>query len=36
MPKSQISRLLFISTDQIYAWATRFHQEGIESLNVSG
>ena len=33
MPKSQISRLLFISTDQIYAWATRFHQEGIESLN---
>jgi transposase len=32
MPKSQISRLLFISTDQICAWFKRFNQEGIEGL----
>ena len=32
MPKVQISQLLFISTDQIYAWLKRFHEQGIEGL----
>ena len=32
MPKAQISQLLFISTDQIYAWLKRFHEQGIEGL----
>ena len=32
MPKAQISQLLFISTDQIYAWLKRFHEQGVEGL----
>lgn len=32
MSKADISRLLFISTDQIYAWLKRFREEGIEGL----
>jgi len=32
MPKAQISQLLLISTDQIYAWLKRFHEQGIEGL----
>ena len=32
MAKSQISQLLFISTDQVYAWLKRFHEEGLEGL----
>jgi transposase len=32
MPKSRISRLLFVSTDQVYYWLERFDREGIEGL----
>ena len=32
MPKSQISELLFVSTDQVYYWLERFDKEGIEGL----
>jgi transposase len=33
MSKSQISGLLFVSTDQVYYWLERFHEEGIEGLS---
>lgn len=32
MSKSQISGLLFVSTDQVYYWLERLHKEGIEGL----
>jgi transposase len=36
MPKSQISRLLFISADQAYAWLKRFNEEGMDGLKDKG